>query len=57
VRAMDPKHPQETLPWLQEDGLCPDFHYKESRGLAENLRLLEECMAVAGAKEWEYGRG
>lgn len=57
VSAMDPDAPQETLPWLQEDGLCPNFRYKESRGLAENLRLLEECMSAAGAKGWEYGRG
>ena len=57
VSDMDPEAPQETLPWLQEDGLCPNFRYSEKRSLAENLRLLEECMTAAGAKGWTYERG
>ena len=56
VSDMDPKAPRETLPWLQEDGLCPDFVYRESAGLESNLKQLEAAMRAAGDREVEYGR-
>lgn len=56
VSAMDPESPQETLPWLQEGGLCPGFRYEETKSLAENLRMLELAMSVA-AEGGTYGRG
>jgi len=51
LRHMDPGAPQETLPWLAEEDLCPDFTYQESAGLEENLRELERAMKAA--KIWE----
>jgi len=51
VKKMDPKHPQETLPWLQEDDLCPDFSYRKSADLETNLKNLENAMRVAGASK------
>ena len=56
LEYMDPDAPQETLPWLQEEGLCPDFRYSGNRTLGENLRQLEACMKAAGTEVRQYER-
>lgn len=47
LEHINPEDPQETLAWLTEKDLCPEFRHQESAGLKENLQNLEHAMKVA----------
>lgn len=49
VEGWDPQRPQESLWWLQEDSICPDYTYDETASLGENLHTLEAAMEMAHA--------